>query len=118
MINALLKVRNLGCQPLGEAAGDLAQEYARLRERIEKPNRTVRPDVRPVVRRRPGFGKGVQHTVGKLRRREHLVIGKIGYAGQNIGVAPAKRKARLIIHMASRKPSSNGQQASARAVIG
>ena len=38
VIDALLEVRNLARQTLSEAAGDLAQEHARLRERVKEPN--------------------------------------------------------------------------------
>src|SRR6185437_4578160 len=68
--------------------------------------------------RGPGFGKRVEHSIGEVGRSEHLVVGKISYAGQNIGVASAKRKARLTTHMAFPKPLSNDEPASSRAEIG
>ena len=55
---------------------------------------------------RPRLGKRVQHPVGELGRREHLVVGEVRDAGQNIRVAAAKRKAGLTVHTASSKPLS------------
>ncbi len=45
---------------------------------------------------RPGFGKSVEHAVSKLGRSEDLIIGKIGYASQNIRIAPAQCEACLM----------------------
>ena len=95
VIDALLKVRNLARQALGEAAGDLAQEHARLRARVEERHRLVRPDVRAVVVGRPRLGQRVQHPVRELGRREHLVVREVRDARQHIRVAAAQRKARL-----------------------
>src|SRR5437867_30886 len=103
MIHAVLKIRNLGRKTIGQAAGDLAKEHAGLRGWIEKLNGAIRPEVRAPIVRRPGLGKRVKHPISELRWREHLVVGKIGYAGQNIRVASAKREGCLTVHMASSK---------------
>ena len=95
VVDALFQVRNLALQPLGEAAGDLAQEHAGLREGVEEPHRPVGPDVRAAVVGGPRFGQRVQHPVRELRRREHLVVGEVRDAGQHVRVAAAQRKAGL-----------------------
>src|SRR5262245_13154313 len=66
------QVRDLLRKPLAEAARDLAQEYARLRTRIQKPHHRVGPDVRAIVDRRPRLSQRVEHAVREFRRREHL----------------------------------------------
>ena len=66
----------------------------------------------------PGLGKSIEHTVGKLGRSKYFVVGKIGYAGENIGVASAKGEARLLGHMASFSPLCESEDASSRTVIG
>lgn len=76
-------------------AGDLAQKHAGLGTGVQELYGSVGPEVRAVVAGRPGFGQRVQHPVGELRRREHLVVGKVRDAGQHIRVAPAQRKAGL-----------------------
>jgi hypothetical protein len=49
VIDALLKARNLLCQAFIETASDFTEEDARLRARIQEPDRTVRPDVCTIV---------------------------------------------------------------------
>ena len=118
MIHAVVKIRNLGRKTLGQAPGDLAKEHTGLCAWVEKLNGAICPEVRTSIVRRPSLGKRVKHPISELRWREHLVVGKIGYAGQNIRVASAKREACLTVHMASSKPSWEGEQASSRTVIG
>ena len=118
VIDALLKVRDLVRQALGEAAGDLAQEHARLRARVEEPHRLVRPEVRAAVVGRPRLGQRVQHPVRELGRREHLVVREVRDARQHIRVAAAQRKASLSAHAASFGASPSAAAASSLTVIG
>jgi hypothetical protein len=101
VIDALHKVRHLVAQSLGQAAGDLAQEHARLGARIEKLHRLVGPNIRAIVVGRPRLSHSIQHPVRKLRGREHLVVREVGDARQHIRVAPAQRKTSLRAHAAS-----------------
>jgi hypothetical protein len=89
VIDASLEIRNFINETLGEAVGDLAKEHSRFRERIKEPNCAVRPDIRSTVVGRPSFCQSIEHPIGKLRRREHFVVRKIGYARQNIRIAAA-----------------------------
>ena len=50
---------------------------------------------------RPRLGQCVQHPVGEFRRREHLVVGKVGDARQHVRVSAAQRKARAGAHAGS-----------------
>jgi hypothetical protein len=101
VIHALLEVRNLSGQSVGETARDLAQKYTGLRERVKELYGAIRPEVCSTMVRSPSLCQSVEHPVGELGRREHLIVGKVGYASQDIGVAPSKRKARLIVHIES-----------------
>ncbi len=101
VIHPLLQVRNLLLQPFGQAAGDLAQEHAGFRERVEELHRLVGPDVRAAVVGRPRLGQRVQHPVRELRRCEHLVVGEVRDARQHVRVAAAQGKAGLCAHTAS-----------------
>jgi hypothetical protein len=74
VVNPFSKVWNFFFQSLDKTAGDFAQEYARFCKRVEKRYRRVRPDIRAAVVGGPRFGQRVEHPVGKLRRRKHLVI--------------------------------------------
>src|ERR1700678_3982945 len=105
MIDTLLPVLEFGLKSVIEPTRYLAKEHSRLRERIKEPDCAVRPDISSTVVGSPSFCHSIEHSVGELRRCEHLVVGKIRYASQNVWVTPAKRKARLIVHMASIKPS-------------
>ena len=98
VIDALFQVRNLVLQPLGEAAGNLAQEHAGFRAGIKELHRLVGPDICTLVIRTPRLGQRVQHTVGELRRREHLVVGEVRDARQHVRVAAAQGKAGLSAH--------------------
>src|SRR5687767_2050477 len=105
VIHPLLEVRDLLGQAFGKAAGDLTQEHAGLRARIEKSHRAVRPDGCAPVVSRPGLGKRVQHPVRELGRGEDLVIREIRDTGQDVGIAPAEREARLAVHADARGSS-------------
>lgn len=74
----------------------------------------VRPDTRPAVARRPCLGQGIQHAVGKLRRGEHLVVGKVGDAGEHVGVAPTQGKGGLPVHGCTPGTKRNGSMCSIR----
>src|ERR1700761_5677330 len=89
MIDPFLKVGYFINETLCEARGDLTKEDSRFRERIKKPNRAVRPDIRSTVVGGPCLCQSIEHPVGELGRREHFVVRKICYARQNIRIASA-----------------------------
>jgi len=101
VINALLKTWDRLRQPLGEAADDLAQEYARLGERVEESQRLVRSDVGAVIVRCPRHGQRVQHPIRELRRSEDLVVGEVGNACQHIRIPTSQCETSLSAHLAS-----------------
>ena len=108
VVHSLLPVGNRFFQSLIEAAGDLAQEHAGFGAGVEERHRGVGPDIFAAMIRRPRLRQRVEHPVGKFRRGEHLVVGKIGDAGEHIGVAPAQSKAGLVAHaMASGATAAN-----------
>ncbi|OPZ12114.1 MAG: hypothetical protein BWZ07_01555 [Alphaproteobacteria bacterium ADurb.BinA280] len=96
VIDARLQVGNLLRQARREAAGDLAEEHARLGAGVEKGDRAVGPQVGPIVAGRPGLGKGVEHPLGEVGRGEDLVVGQVGDAGEHIGVATPQGEADLL----------------------
>ena len=98
VVHALLPVGHRFFQSLIQTAGNLAQEHAGFGAGVEERHRGVGPDIFAAMIRRPRFGERVEHPVGKLRRGEHLVVGKIGDAGEDIGIAPAQGEAGLVAH--------------------
>ena len=62
-------------RPSSRRDGDLAQEHARLAERVEPP----------VVGFAPDFGReNVEHRPGELRRRRHLVVRQLREAVEDV----------------------------------
>lgn len=92
VIHSLIEVADLLLQSLDQAAGDLAQEHARLGEWVEESHIRVRPEVFSIVRLCPCRGQVVEHAVGELRRGEDLVVGEVGDAGQDVRVATSERE--------------------------
>lgn len=100
MIDPRLQVGDFIRQPDNQPCRDFAQEYTRLGKRIKEADRTIGPDVRAAVAGSPCILQRIQHPVGKLRRRKHLIVGKVGDTGQHIGIAPPQRKPNLFAHTA------------------
>ena len=98
VIDALLQIRHFDCQPVCEAARDLAQENTRLGAGIQELHGLVRPQVRAGVVGRPGSSQRVQHSVGELWRREDLVVRQVRDAGQHVRVATPQREGGLLDH--------------------
>lgn len=95
MVDPLLKVGDRAFEASGQAAGDLAQEHARLGERVKEPHVGIGPDVRSAVVSGPGVRDCIEHPVGELGRGEDLVVGEVRDARQDVGIAPAKSEAHL-----------------------
>lgn len=75
VVNALLQVGNLRFQPSQQPLGNLAQEDATFRTRIEKASlRTAEQLLR----------QQIQHPVGQLRRGEYLIAAQVGQAVQYV----------------------------------
>lgn len=98
VVHALLQIRNLLFQSLSEAAGDFAQEHAGFRAGVEELHRLVGPEVHAAVVGGPRPGQRVEHPVGELRRREHLVVGEVRDARQHVRVTAAQREIGLVTH--------------------
>ena len=98
VVHPLLQIRHPRRQSFGQTAGDLAQKHSGLRAGIEKGHRRVGPEICPLVARRPRLRERIEHPVGKLRRREHLVVGEVGDTRQHVRIAPAQGKAGLLAH--------------------
>ena len=77
MFQALLPVWEVSFQPLVEPFGNLPQKDAALAAGVQKGNGRVGKKL---------LREQIQHGVGNLRRREHLVTGKIGQAAQYVRV--------------------------------
>ena len=75
MVDALLQVGYLLHQPCQQPLGHLPQKDATLAARVEEPRlRTAEQLLR----------QQVKHTVGQLRRSEHLIAAQIGQAVQYV----------------------------------
>jgi hypothetical protein len=98
VIDTPLEDRDLALQTFSEPLGDFTKEYAGLRDRIKKRHRLVSPNVRAFVVLRPCVGEGVQHLVGELWGREHLVAREVRDTGQDIRIATADRETSLLSH--------------------
>ena len=77
VFQALLPVWEVSFQPLVEPLGNLPQKDAALAAGVQKGNGRVGKKL---------LREQIQHGVGNLRRREHLVTGKIGQAAQYVRV--------------------------------
>lgn len=77
VFQALLPVWEVSFQPLVEPFGNLPQKDAALAAGVQKGNGRVGKKL---------LREQIQHGVGNLRRREHLVTGKIGQAAQYVRV--------------------------------
>ena len=77
VVDTILQVRELRLQADQQTLGDLTEEHARLGERVEERDRTVRPDL---------LRQQVEHLVRKLRRGEHLIVGQVRQTRQHVRV--------------------------------
>ena len=77
VFQALLPVWEVSFQPLVEPFGNFPQKDAALAAGVQKGNGRVGKKL---------LREQIQHGVGNLRRREHLVTGKIGQTAQYVRV--------------------------------
>jgi hypothetical protein len=77
VFQALLPIWEVSFQPLVEPFGNLPQKDATLAAGVQKGNGRVGKKL---------LREQIQHGVGNLRRREHLVTGKIGQTAQYVRV--------------------------------
>lgn len=96
VVKPLLQIGNLRCQSVDQALGDFAQEYARFAHRVEKARIRVLPQA---------LRQQIQHLVGNVRRGEDFVVGKVGEAGEDVGVIVCFECAR---HCPAPKNASGG----------
>ena len=87
MVNALLKVGDLGLQALEQTLGDLPEVDAGFAGGIQEGNIRVGEKL---------LGEHIQHLVDDVRRGKDLVIGQIRKTGQNVRIIDCSKK--TVIH--------------------
>ena len=100
VVDPLLQVRNLCLEAFDESAGDLPEEHARLRKRIQERHVWVRPQVLTAMVGGPCLGNHVEHCAGHLWRGEDLVVGQVRDTGEHIRVVCASEQS-LHVHASS-----------------
>ena len=77
MVKALLHIGNLFGETIQQPLGYLTKKHTALAERVEKLHFTIAPNL---------LWQKIEHAVGYLRRREHLIVAQIGKATEHIGI--------------------------------
>ena len=77
MVKALLHIGNLFRETIQQTLGYLTKKHAALAERVEKLYLTIAPNL---------LWQKIEHAVGYLRRRKHLIVAQIGKATEHIGI--------------------------------
>ena len=77
VVEPSLNIGNFIGKTYQQALGYLSQKDSTLRKRVEKLSLAIAPNI---------LWQHVEHTIGYLRRRKHLIVAQISQATEHIGI--------------------------------